>query len=144
MKNDYTTNSHCLTYTFLFKRLGECHFLILGMKVLRCRFLPEVAHCAGSHTSHTFEFSSSRRHSWHSAPKSSQNHSRILPSVIATPSAFPSIFGNWSAGQTGESPDTRARNRRSSSYRGELANLLFFSRDILTRGSNCGMEGLQG
>ena len=32
MKNDYTTNSHYLTYTFLFKRLGECNFLVLGMK----------------------------------------------------------------------------------------------------------------
>ena len=24
MKDDYTTNSHYLTYTFLFKGLGEC------------------------------------------------------------------------------------------------------------------------
>ena len=27
MQDDYTTNSHYLTYTFLFKRLGECTFL---------------------------------------------------------------------------------------------------------------------
>ena len=26
MKDDYTTNSHFLNYTFLFKRLGECTF----------------------------------------------------------------------------------------------------------------------
>ena len=34
MKDDYTNNSHYLTYTFLFKRLGECNFLILEMKGL--------------------------------------------------------------------------------------------------------------
>ena len=32
---DDTTNSHYLTYTFLFIRLGECNFLILGMKALK-------------------------------------------------------------------------------------------------------------
>ena len=32
MTGDYTTNSHYLTYTFLFRRLGECNFLILEMK----------------------------------------------------------------------------------------------------------------
>ena len=26
MKDDYTTNSHCITYAFLFIRLGECTF----------------------------------------------------------------------------------------------------------------------
>ena len=26
LKDDYTTSSHYLTYTFLFKRLGECTF----------------------------------------------------------------------------------------------------------------------
>ena len=30
MKDDYTTNSHYLTYTFLFKRLGECTFWTYG------------------------------------------------------------------------------------------------------------------
>ena len=33
MKDDYTTNSHYFTYTFLFKRLGECTFN-LGVKEL--------------------------------------------------------------------------------------------------------------
>ena len=35
MKDDYTTNSYYLTYAFLFKKLGECNFLIMGMKGLR-------------------------------------------------------------------------------------------------------------
>ena len=26
MKDDYTTNSHCITCTLLFKKLGECTF----------------------------------------------------------------------------------------------------------------------
>ena len=34
MKDDYTTISHIITYTFLFKRLGECTFLNLGVKGL--------------------------------------------------------------------------------------------------------------
>ena len=34
MKDDYTTNSHYLTYTFLFKRMGEFNFFILGMEGL--------------------------------------------------------------------------------------------------------------
>ena len=34
MKDDYTTNSHYLTYTFLFRGLGECYFLNLGVRGL--------------------------------------------------------------------------------------------------------------
>ena len=34
MKDDYTTKSHYLTYVFLFKRLGECTFLNLGVEGL--------------------------------------------------------------------------------------------------------------
>ena len=37
MKGAYTTNSHYITYTFLFKRLGECNFLILGMTGLNAK-----------------------------------------------------------------------------------------------------------
>ena len=32
--NDYTTNSHCLTYIFLFERFGRMYFLNLGVKGL--------------------------------------------------------------------------------------------------------------
>ena len=35
MKDDYSTNSHYLTDTFLFKGFGECTFLNLGVKGLR-------------------------------------------------------------------------------------------------------------
>ena len=35
MKDDYTTNTHYLAYTFLFKRLGECTLLNLGVKGLK-------------------------------------------------------------------------------------------------------------
>ena len=38
MKNDYTANSHYLTYTFLFRRLEECTFFNLGVKGLRSVF----------------------------------------------------------------------------------------------------------
>ena len=34
MKDDYTTNSHYLTYTFLFKRVGRMYILNLGVKGL--------------------------------------------------------------------------------------------------------------
>ena len=34
MKDDHTTNSHYLPYTFLVKRLGECTFLTDGVKGL--------------------------------------------------------------------------------------------------------------
>ena len=34
MKYDYITNSHHITYTFFFKRLGECTFLNLWVKEL--------------------------------------------------------------------------------------------------------------
>ena len=34
LKNDYTTNSHYLTYTFLFKKDGRMYFLNLGVKGL--------------------------------------------------------------------------------------------------------------
>ena len=34
MKDDYTTNSHYLTYTFNFKRFGRMYFLNLGVKGL--------------------------------------------------------------------------------------------------------------
>ena len=35
MKDDYTTNSHYLTYIFNFKRFGRMYFLNLGMKGLK-------------------------------------------------------------------------------------------------------------
>ena len=44
MKVDYTTNSHYLTYTFLFKRLGECAFLNLGVKGLSQTAISSVLH----------------------------------------------------------------------------------------------------
>ena len=39
MNYGYTTNSHYITYTFLFERLGEFLFLILGVKGLNSRQL---------------------------------------------------------------------------------------------------------
>ena len=35
MNHDFFTNSHYFTYTFRFKRLGECNFLILGVRGLK-------------------------------------------------------------------------------------------------------------
>ena len=35
MKDDYATNSHYLTYTFLFERCGRMYFLSLGVKGLK-------------------------------------------------------------------------------------------------------------
>ena len=32
MKDDYTINSHCLTYTFLLKKVGRMYFLNLGVE----------------------------------------------------------------------------------------------------------------
>ena len=37
MKDDYTTNSHYLTYTFLFGKVGRMYFLNLGVKGLKGR-----------------------------------------------------------------------------------------------------------
>ena len=34
MKDDYATNSHYVTYTFLFKKVGRMWFLNLGVKRL--------------------------------------------------------------------------------------------------------------
>ena len=34
MKDDYTTNSHYLTHTFLFRKVGRIYFLNLGVKGL--------------------------------------------------------------------------------------------------------------
>ena len=34
MKDDYSTNSHYLTYTLFYRRLGELFFLNLGVKGL--------------------------------------------------------------------------------------------------------------
>ena len=34
MRDDYTTNSHCLPYAILFKMVGRMHFLNLGVKGL--------------------------------------------------------------------------------------------------------------
>ena len=39
MKYVYTTNSPYLTYAFLFKRLGEGNFFILGVKGLKTKEL---------------------------------------------------------------------------------------------------------
>ena len=40
MKDDYTVNSHYLTYTFLFKRLGECPFWTYGSeRVKSCTWI---------------------------------------------------------------------------------------------------------
>ena len=36
MKDDYTTNSHYLTYTFLFRKVGRMYSLNLGVKGLIC------------------------------------------------------------------------------------------------------------
>ena len=46
MKGDYTTNSHHLPYTLLFKRLGECPFLTLGSERVKLpwRSEPTVFH----------------------------------------------------------------------------------------------------
>ena len=35
MKDDYNTNSHYLTYTFLFRKVGRMYFLNLGVKGLK-------------------------------------------------------------------------------------------------------------
>ena len=35
MKEYYTTNSHYLTYTFLFRKVGRIYFLNLGVKGLK-------------------------------------------------------------------------------------------------------------
>ena len=35
MKDDYNTNSHYLTYTFLFKKVGRMYFSNLGVKGLK-------------------------------------------------------------------------------------------------------------
>ena len=41
------TNSRYLAYTFLFKRLGECNFLILGVKGLnQLFFLTDINECS--------------------------------------------------------------------------------------------------
>ena len=34
MKDDYNTNSHYLTHTFLFRKVGRMYFLNLGVKGL--------------------------------------------------------------------------------------------------------------
>ena len=62
MKDDYTTNSHYLTYTFLFKRLGECTFLNLGL------FVSPLRTCGcSSITEHSCSFApptQTARHFW--------------------------------------------------------------------------------
>ena len=35
MKDDFTTNSHYLIYTFLFRKVGRMYFVNLGVKGLR-------------------------------------------------------------------------------------------------------------
>ena len=40
MEDDYTTNSHYITYTFLFRKVGRMYFLNLGVKGIRG---PQVA-----------------------------------------------------------------------------------------------------
>ena len=37
MKDDFTTNSHYLIYTFLFRKVGRMYFLNLGVKGLNVR-----------------------------------------------------------------------------------------------------------
>ena len=34
MKDDYTTNSHYITYTFIFRKVGRMYFFNLGVKGL--------------------------------------------------------------------------------------------------------------
>ena len=41
MKDDYTINSHYLTYTFLFKRLGECTFWTYGSERVKMHEWPK-------------------------------------------------------------------------------------------------------
>ena len=43
MKDDYTTSSHYLTYTFLFRKVGRMYFLNLGVKGLKRRDIPDVS-----------------------------------------------------------------------------------------------------
>ena len=38
MKDDFTTNSHYLIYTFLFRKVGRMYFLNLGVKGLKYAF----------------------------------------------------------------------------------------------------------
>ena len=45
MNHDFFTNSHYFTYTFRFKRLGECNFLILGVS---STWRPRSYHNAGT------------------------------------------------------------------------------------------------
>ena len=40
MKDDYTTNSHYLAHTFLFRNVGRMYFLNLGVKGLICFYCP--------------------------------------------------------------------------------------------------------
>ena len=43
MKDDYNTNSHYLTYTFLFRKVVRMYFLNLGVKGLKRKCISEVA-----------------------------------------------------------------------------------------------------
>ena len=43
MKGDYATNSHHLTHTFLFRKVGRMYFLNLGVKGLKSCFEPGQA-----------------------------------------------------------------------------------------------------
>ena len=43
MKDDYTTNSHYLTHTFLFRKVGRMYFLNLGAKGLKYETKPKKA-----------------------------------------------------------------------------------------------------
>ena len=48
MKDDYNTNSHHLTYTFVFKRLGEWHWSLSGVKRLMTVTLCKLPPGSGS------------------------------------------------------------------------------------------------
>ena len=58
MKDDYTTNSHYFTYTFLFKGDGRMYFLSLGMKSLTEQgfYLP-LGHLRDARDSHQINYS---------------------------------------------------------------------------------------
>ena len=53
MKDDYTTNPYHITFIFLFKRLGECNFMILGMKGLKPVIHPPPIHGSTQPSIHT-------------------------------------------------------------------------------------------
>ena len=49
MKDDYNTNSHYLTYTFLFRKVGRMYFLNLGVKGLMQSTAGNKVRCKKGH-----------------------------------------------------------------------------------------------